>query len=457
MRLFATRHFAIFLLFCTLGALAGPPGNAELNEFAEFEDDEVEIPKPPSQQEKPKVEEPVKEEKQQQQQQKPVTTDDDDDDDFGVVEETEENEQQTNQETPSQPEPLKFADVPAHFRSNWASYQVEAVVMLILALYLLNYIFGRATNQNLAYNWFAAHKAALEQQFAVVGDDGLSETPSEGNLTKDTDCSFSIWCSGRVGVSGLLIQMRTMKRQDLVSRVIGLFSPQTDKITFKFDFDQNEIDSWVLAVGQKKHVAKQHKELADLSTYASEKKSGSFQGLPASWGLFSELNEAALGVLDPGVLTLLRKYEQRIHSIHITDQFCGQKLAEGETYTRLPDVSRVAIFSFELRDGNDEVHEEDDELISLMFYLLDKARRFRLSREGKVKTEKNRQTVEESFLKTTHLQRQEAAQARREERTRERKQRLLEEEDPEKQRRLEKLEAKHDRKMKPKMKQLKIR
>lgn len=40
-------------------------------------------------------------------------------------------------------------------------------------------------------------------------------------------------------------------------------------------------------------------------------------------------------------------------------------------------------------------------------------------------------------MKTTHQIRQEAAQARREEKTRERKQRLLDEEDPDKQRRLE--------------------
>lgn len=51
--------------------------------------------------------------------------------------------------------------------------------------------------------------------------------------------------------------------------------------------------------------------------------------------------------------------------------------------------------------------------------------------------DKKRQSVQEAFLKTTHQARQEAAQARREEKTRERKQRLLEEEDPEKQRRLE--------------------
>jgi hypothetical protein len=76
-------------------------------------------------------------------------------------------------------------------------------------------------------------------------------------------------------------------------------------------------------------------------------------------------------------------------------------------------------------------------LLQLLLHCVDKARRFRLSREAKTKTERNRQTAQESFLKTTHAQRAEAAAARREEKIRERKQRVMEEEDPEKQRRLE--------------------
>lgn len=45
--------------------------------------------------------------------------------------------------------------------------------------------------------------------------------------------------------------------------------------------------------------------------------------------------------------------------------------------------------------------------------------------------------MEENFLKLTHVQRQEAAQSRREEKKRAEKERIMNEEDPEKQRRLE--------------------
>ena len=108
-----------------------------------------------------------------------------------------------------------------------------------------------------------------------------------------------------------------------------------------------------------------------------------------------------------------------------------------------------------------EIHRA---LLQFVFYTLDRIRRYRLSREGKAKADKNRREVEEFYLKNTHQQRQEAAQVgskihisaftlcqlqtRREEKTRGRKQKILEEADPERQRKLEKLEAKRENKQK---------
>lgn len=83
--------------------------------------------------------------------------------------------------------------VPAHFRSNWASYQVEAVVILLLALYMINYMIGRSRNQAIANSWFQDVSTLLQEQFTVVGDDGVSEEPGEGNLIKETDSTYLIW------------------------------------------------------------------------------------------------------------------------------------------------------------------------------------------------------------------------------------------------------------------------
>lgn len=62
---------------------------------------------------------------------------------------------------------------------------------------------------------------------------------------------------------------------------------------------------------------------------------------------------------------------------------------------------------------------------------------FLLCAQGKQKADRNRARVEENFLKQTHAQRQEAAQTRREEKKRAEKERIMNEEDPERQRRLE--------------------
>jgi hypothetical protein len=59
---------------------------------------------------------------------------------------------------------------------------------------------------------------------------------------------------------------------------------------------------------------------------------------------------------------------------------------------------------------SEQTSENEQILLQFMFHTIDRIRRHRLSREGKAKAEKNRRAIEESFLKNTHQQRQEAAQ-----------------------------------------------
>ena len=60
-----------------------------------------------------------------------------------------------------------------------------------------------------------------------------------------------------------------------------------------------------------------------------------------------------------------------------------------------------------------------------------------------MKADKNRQRVEETFLKASHAQRQEAAQQRREDKRRAEKERIMNEEDPDKQRKWEVKDTAH--------------
>ncbi|PAV57794.1 hypothetical protein WR25_05101 [Diploscapter pachys] len=420
-----------FLVLLVVGPILVRGGNVEDNEFAEFEDEEeiiVEQPREPQKKQEVKVEEKPPAKK----------VDDSDFEDYGV--ETEEEfevggQGKKEEEGQGAPQPLKFADVPAHFRSNWASYQVEAIILVIIVLYLVNYMIGRNVNQTIATNWFENNREILETQFALVGDDGLSEEAKGGHMQRDTDCSFTIWCSGRSAVNHMQVQIRTVKRQDFASRVMALFSPANDRVIFKVELDDGEIDPFVLLFGQKKSTIKQAKEMLDLSTFTQEKKNIVTFNLPNSFALFADQSETIYAMLEPGVANILRKHEKAVEFFHISDQFSGPKPPEGETYTRLPQTNSVIIFSVNISVC--DTAESQNELLQLLFYVLEKARKLRLSKEAKAKADRKRKDYEEAFLRTTHQMRQEAAQARREEKTRERKQRLLEEEDPEKQRRLE--------------------
>uniref|UniRef100_A0A8R1U089 PAT complex subunit CCDC47 n=2 Tax=Onchocerca TaxID=6281 RepID=A0A8R1U089_ONCVO len=418
------------------------------NEFAEFEDMEVEdvndqdaILKPYKEADKLIADK---------------LTDDSDDDEFIDEDEFSKPIKKTHlQKTEPEISPqLRFADVPAHFRSNWASYQVEALVLVILAVYMLNYIFGRTRNRNIANKWFMDVTPLLEEQFTLVGDDGTSVDLKEGHMHKETDAVYTIWCSGRIGCQGMLITLKLLKRQDLIHVVMNLIRPKQDKIIIRIDVDNNEMDSFVFAIGQRKSVTKAVKEKMDLSFFTVERKGVDRLGLPSSIVIYAEIFEAVNAIIDPAVLSVFRKYENAIDYFHFSDQYSGYKPSDGESFTRLPETSRVLFFVFKMSNDMAEI----DALLRMVFHCFEKIRRYRLSREGKLKADKKRQSVQEVFLKTTHQARQEAAQARREEKTRERKQRLLEEEDPEKQRRLEKLEQKRDMKMRqPKMKQLKVK
>ena len=203
--------------------------------------------------------------------------------------------------------------------------------------------------------------------------------------------------------------------------------------------------------------------------------------------LLNEIPEVSAAIFDARIVTLFNQFEDAIDYIHISDQFSGPKPSEYETPAlKMPETRRIATFAFNRMSfpfgfgfhaekitflltslctvtpskglSTLEGIAEKRPLLQMVFYLMDKLRKIRLSKEGKAKSEKNRQKVEETFLKATHFQRQEAAQQKREERRRAEKEKILNEDDPEKQRKWEEREYRKEIKRKtPKMKQMKVK
>ncbi|XP_048754306.2 PAT complex subunit CCDC47-like [Ostrea edulis] len=467
------KSWIFFCLLFWLSPLTAKQQDVEKedNDFAEFEDEEEFVVEPSSEksrsadgdndkQTNKEGAEPVTEDVEEDE--STVETEDEEFEHFIDEDEFEGFEKEKSQAAKpkdGQPE-LKMADVPVHLRTNWDSFYVEILMLAGLGVYFLNFLQGKSKNHKLAQSWLNAHRDILEQNFSIVGDDGTSKDAASGTLMKESENVYALWCSGRTCVEGMLVELKFLKRQDLISSISNMLKPSSDQIVIQVDLDQKVMDKFVFAIVQKKSCSKLHKELLDLNQFTEKKNVDKKLDIPGSFQVLSEIMEATTAVLDKKVCQVLQKYESSVEYIHFSDQYAGIKSTDDGQPSKMPDVKPVLMFVFNVPGKGKSKPSDMDSmkpLLQMVFHCIDKISRLQLSREAKQKAEKNRQRAEEEYERLTHSQRQEAAQLRREEKRRAEKERLLNEEDPDKARKLEERENRRELKRKqPKMKMMKV-
>jgi len=373
-------------------------------------------------------------------------------------------------EQPQQPStpitPPKPMNLPYHLRTNWDSFVIEMIVCSGLIAYFVNFFVGKSKNYKLANAWLTSHRGIFESNFAIVGDDGSGTEAVSGILMKESENVYALWCSGRTCVEGMLCELKLLKRQCLVAILANMLKPgKSDQLHIRADVNKEDMDTFVMAVGNKKTIARMSKDLNDLSSLCGEKKSGEKVGLGSNVAVLSEIGEATSAILDSKVVSLLAKFEECLDSIHISDQYTGAKAdatgADSSAAKATVEPLRQIRCVFNV-PGKGKSKPEDVEalrpLVQLVFHLIDKVKRVRLSKDAKRKADMNRAKIEESQLKMSHSQRQELAQQRREDKRRADKEKIMNEEDPEKQRRWEEALHKKDMKKKqPRVKQMKMK
>ena len=62
------------------------------------------------------------------------------------------------------------------------------------------------------------------------GDDGVAKEVSSGVLMKESENVYALWCSGRQCVEGMLVELKLLKRQDLINLLLRIFKPASDQI-----------------------------------------------------------------------------------------------------------------------------------------------------------------------------------------------------------------------------------
>lgn len=212
MRIFSKFYMLIF--FIIVGSLAENYQDFSDNEFAEFEDFDIEEEQVTNEENSKLTKETSKEEKfslSEEDDDQDIIVDDETDSEFAHFQDVEEFEGfDEKDEKPASEPKITIANVPVNFRQNWDSYYLEILMMSGLIVYFINFATGKSKNTKIANLWFQTHRQILEDNFSLVGDDG-SDKNENVNLVKESENIFTLWCSGRVCCEGMLVELKLIK------------------------------------------------------------------------------------------------------------------------------------------------------------------------------------------------------------------------------------------------------
>ena len=97
-----------------------------------------------------------------------------------------------------------------------------------IVVYFLNFFTDKTKNKKIPNVWFNSHRTLPESQFTLVGDDGTKNIDIQEPMTKESKNIFTFWCSGHICCEGMLVELKLLKRQDLVGVISNILKPAPD-------------------------------------------------------------------------------------------------------------------------------------------------------------------------------------------------------------------------------------
>ncbi|BGP56905.1 hypothetical protein JCM8202v2_004541 [Rhodotorula sphaerocarpa] len=228
---------------------------------------------------------------------------------------------------------------PVHFRP--AEFQLEGVMLLVLAAYLASTYLLRQANKARASKWFRATEPAYRQEFAGVGLGG-------GQLFKgDGGDEFVSYASGRRGVEFVWTKVRT-SAQDVVGMAYHLFRGIID---YKYESGSNKVlldfklaapkgtpgAKFVFAVVRRDLLRKTRDSRWDMRTFTNVSET---PGVSSSLIVMTESGDVTNALLkdaDTGLMNAFKEgseYLQYFESLVVSDMPAREPLEEKPS---LPD------------------------------------------------------------------------------------------------------------------------
>lgn len=101
--------------------------------------------------------------------------------------------------------------------------------------------------------------------------------------------------------------------------------------------------------------------------------------VPSGFGVLSEIPEATSAILESRVITALNKYQSYIDYLHISDQFSGPVQQEEGSTLKQAETKPVLLAGFNLPKHAEM--ETIKPLLLLIFYLMERLKNYRMSKE----------------------------------------------------------------------------
>jgi len=364
---------------------------------------------------------------------------------------------------------LREANVPSHLRQNWNQFWIEGILIMLIIYYIINYFQGKGINQEIANMWMRENLNFLQTQFYKVGGASKGNPDETPTLSSNSSNCFTIWCTGRKGCEGMLVEMKLVARQDLVTVWKNRFNKKRiegiDFITFSYYFEDGSFgDPIVACVGEGRLTGELWKNFSDLRTFCP-KGPKEKSNISKSFTGCAENVEMLNHIFDTKTISTFTNSEDfptlRLGYMHISDRY-ESMYVEDENNKKLElELRKKVLVTSLIVDPEAQKENNKTELDSLNYtkgiiYIADKIKRFKLSKEAKAACDKRRAKAVEEEQKKMHAVRTERAAERTELKRREMNKKIMEEEDPEKQRRMfqqqQDRDARKSKKFKMKMK-----
>ena len=332
---------------------------------------------------------------------------------------------------------------PSVYRND--AYLGEMFMVVGICVYLICFLIGRARGEKMVTAWFESNADLLYDNFSLVG---IKDT--EHKFLKEREDVFRLWCSGRVGCDGMMVEITLDKRHDLISRLVTIIKSVPDRITITAMLPIEETEHVVCALASKKQLSRMLKDYEDLIFFAGTKvpcdKFGFSQGLLVT---ACESQEAITSIISTQIAKIIETNFECFESLHISDQYIGTKADNDPDVVTEPQKPTARIIlklivptKRKTLGANSNDMARMLPMTQLAMMLIDRIRKLKLSRETHQKTQKNRAKFQEGMDKKKNTQRMEAAQKKKVEKAKAAHDLLMQETDPNKAKKMEEKDRK---------------